>query len=47
MVGNCNKFVLVNPGDTCNVVAFFIGPVSTEEFVVWNGGVGSMACTSL
>ncbi|KAK3896405.1 carbohydrate-binding module family 50 protein, partial [Staphylotrichum tortipilum] len=47
MVGNCNKFVLVNPGDTCNGVAFFNGPVSTEEFVVWNGGVGGMACTSL
>jgi hypothetical protein len=47
MVSSCNKFVLVNPGDTCNAVAFFNGPVSTEEFVVWNGGVGGMACTSL
>ena len=47
MVGNCNKFVKINPGDTCNIVAFYNGPVSTEEFVVWNGGVGGMACTGL
>jgi hypothetical protein len=47
MVSNCNKFVVVNLGDTCNSLAFFNGPVSTEEFVVWNGGVGGMACTSL
>ena len=34
MVTNCKKFVMVNPGDTCNVVSFFNGPISTEEFVV-------------
>ncbi len=47
MVSNCNKFVKVNPGDTCNIVAFYNGPISTENFVLWNGGVGGMACTSL
>ena len=47
MVGSCNKFVRVNPGDTCDVVAFFNGPIATEQFVQWNTGVGGMACNNL
>ncbi len=47
IVSNCNKFVKVNQGDTCNIVAFFNGPISTENFVLWNAGVGGMACTNL
>ena len=47
MVSNCNKFVKVNPGDTCNIVSFYNGPIPTENFVVWNAGVGGMACTNL
>jgi hypothetical protein len=40
MVSNCNKFVKVNPGDSCDMVAFFNGPIATEDFVLWNTGVG-------
>lgn len=47
MVTNCNKFVKVNPGDTCDLVAFFNGPVATENFVIWNSGVGGMQCSGL
>ena len=47
MVSNCNKFVYVNPGDTCNIVAFFNGPIPTENFVLWNRGSGGLSCTSL
>ena len=47
MVGSCNKFVHVNPGDTCNGIAFFNGPIATEQFVLWNTGVGGMACNKL
>ncbi len=39
MVGNCKKFAKVNPGDTCDLVAFYNG-VATENFVLWNAGVG-------
>ena len=47
MVSNCNKFVKVNPGDTCDVVAFFNGPIPTENFVLWNTGVGGRECRGL
>lgn len=47
MVGNCNKFVKVNSGDTCDIIAFFNGPISTGNFIAWNAGVGGAACTSL
>ena len=47
MVSNCNKFVNINPGDTCNLVSFFNGPISIENFVVWNTGVGGMVCGNL
>jgi hypothetical protein len=47
MVANCNKFVKVNPGDTCDIVSFFNGPISTENFVLWNSGVGGMQCNKL
>jgi hypothetical protein len=47
MVSNCKKFVRINPGDTCNIVAFYNGPISTENFVLWNSGVGGLACTNL
>ena len=47
MVGNCNKFVKVNPGDTCDGIAFFNGPISTENFVLWNAGVGGRECRGL
>ncbi len=46
MVSNCNKFVKVNSGDTCNIVAFFNGPISTGNFILWNTGVGAQ-CTNL
>ncbi|KAK3905566.1 hypothetical protein C8A05DRAFT_12620, partial [Staphylotrichum tortipilum] len=47
MVTNCNKFTKVNPGDTCNTIAFFNGPIRTENFVVWSAGVGGMECKGL
>ncbi|KAK4155343.1 hypothetical protein C8A00DRAFT_13653 [Chaetomidium leptoderma] len=47
MVSNCNKFTRVNPGDTCDNIAFFNGPISTENFVLWNAGVGGRECWNL
>ncbi|KAK3896800.1 hypothetical protein C8A05DRAFT_39649 [Staphylotrichum tortipilum] len=47
MVSYCKKFVKVNPGDTCNGMAFFNGPISTENFLLWNTGVGGTACNNL
>jgi hypothetical protein len=47
MVGNCRKFTYVKPGDTCNNIAFFNGPISTEDFVKWNTGVGGIDCRGL
>ncbi len=47
MVSNCNKFVKVNPGDSCDGIAFFNGPISTENFVLWNAGVGGRECRGL
>jgi hypothetical protein len=41
MVSNCNKFVLLSPGDTCDIIAFFNGPISTGDYIRWNSGVGS------
>ncbi|KAK3901775.1 hypothetical protein C8A05DRAFT_34541 [Staphylotrichum tortipilum] len=43
MVGNYK----INPGDTCNTVTFYNGPILTEYFVQWNTGVGGMECRSL
>ncbi|KAK3899514.1 hypothetical protein C8A05DRAFT_36860 [Staphylotrichum tortipilum] len=47
MVTNCKKFVKINSGGTCNIVAFYNGPISTENFVLRNTGIGGMACTNL
>lgn len=47
MVGNCNKFTRVNPGDTCDIISFFNGPISTGDFIRWNTGVGGQACNTL
>ncbi|KAK3303763.1 uncharacterized protein B0T15DRAFT_283482 [Chaetomium strumarium] len=47
MVSNCNKFTKVNPGDSCDGIAFFNGPISTEDFVLWNTGVGGRECRTL
>jgi purine nucleoside permease len=41
MVSNCNKFVKVNPGDTCDAIAFWNGVAGTEWVKLWNAGVGS------
>ena len=46
MASNCIKFVRINQGDTCDVVSFFNGPISTGDFVVWNSGVGA-SCNNL
>ncbi len=47
MVSNCKKFVRVNPGDTCSIIAFFNGPISTTDFIKWNTGVGGTTCNTL
>ncbi|KAK3898303.1 carbohydrate-binding module family 50 protein [Staphylotrichum tortipilum] len=47
MGSNCNKFVKVNQGHTCDIVSFNNGPISAENFVAWNRGVGGRACTNL
>jgi hypothetical protein len=47
MASNCNKFTKVNAGDTCNNISFFNGPIATEDFVLWNTGVGGRDCRSL
>ena len=39
--------VKVNPGDSCNSLAFFNRPITTKDFVLWNRGVWGMACGSL
>ena len=46
MVTNCNKFVRVQPGDTCDIVSFWNGPIFAADFIKWNTGVGT-TCTSL
>jgi hypothetical protein len=47
MVSNCNKFTKVNPGDTCDIISFYNGPISTDDFVKWNTGVGGRECKTL
>ena len=47
IVSNCKKFVRVNPGDTCSIIAFYNGPISTADFVKWNTGVGGTTCNTL
>lgn len=47
MVSNCNNFVIVLPGDTCNGVAFYNVPVSLDNFVTWNAGIGGTDCRYL
>ncbi|KAL2167457.1 hypothetical protein VTG60DRAFT_1208 [Thermothelomyces hinnuleus] len=46
MVKNCNKFVYVNPGDTCASIASK-NSISVDNFVKWNGGVGGKDCRGL
>jgi hypothetical protein len=45
MVSNCNKFVYVNPGDTCDGIAFWNGVGGGQWVKLWNGI--EEACTSL
>ncbi|KAH8178523.1 hypothetical protein LIA77_00042 [Sarocladium implicatum] len=40
MVGNCNKFHWVSPGDSCQQIVSYQG-ISLAEFVKWNTGFGS------
>jgi hypothetical protein len=47
MVNYCKKFTKVNPGDTCDLISFFNGPISTENFLKWNTGVGGRECRGL
>jgi hypothetical protein len=47
MVSSCNKFVKVNAGDTCDALAAHNGPISTDNFVLWNAGVGGRDCKAL
>ncbi|KAK4035408.1 carbohydrate-binding module family 50 protein [Parachaetomium inaequale] len=47
IVGNCDKFTRVNPGDTCDIISFFNGPISTADFIRWNAGVGGQECKTL
>ncbi|KAM4057439.1 lysM domain-containing protein [Hirsutella rhossiliensis] len=46
MVGNCNKFYLVSPGDNCDGISRKSG-ITADDFLKWNPGVGGKACTSL
>lgn len=39
--------VKVNPGDSCNSLAFLNGPIATEDFVLWNRGTGGTAYGAL
>lgn len=47
MVDYCKKFTKVNPGDTCDIISFFNGPILTEDFIKWNTGVGGKECRGL
>ncbi len=47
MATNCIKLVRINQGDTCNVVSFFNGPITVDNFVKWNTGVGGISCNTL
>lgn len=37
MVSNCNKFVYVNPGDTCDVISFWNDVGGGQWVKLWNG----------
>ncbi|KAK4144200.1 uncharacterized protein C8A04DRAFT_28103 [Dichotomopilus funicola] len=37
MVKNCNKFVMVKPGDTCDAIAFWNGVAGGQYVKLWNG----------
>lgn len=45
MVGNCNRFYLVKPGDGCAAIAASNG-ISTTQFYGWNPEVGT-SCAGL
>lgn len=45
MVSNCNRFYLVNPGDTCGAIGAAQG-VALASLYAWNPAVGSQ-CQSL
>jgi hypothetical protein len=40
MVSDCDKFHLVQPGDTCSAVASTAG-ISLDDFYAWNPAVGT------
>jgi purine nucleoside permease len=37
MVSNCDKFVLVKTGDTCDGIAFWNGVAGSQWVKLWNG----------
>ena len=43
---SCNKFTKVKPGDTCDIISFN-SPIATDDFVMWNTGVGGRDCRNL
>ncbi|KAF1997000.1 carbohydrate-binding module family 50 protein, partial [Amniculicola lignicola CBS 123094] len=45
MVGNCDRFYYVNPGDECGNIAASNG-ITVSDFVKWNPGVGN-SCSSM
>ncbi|KAI8274707.1 hypothetical protein K4K60_009322 [Colletotrichum sp. SAR11_57] len=45
MIGNCEKFHFVKPGETCAVIAAN-NKISTSDFTKWNPAAGS-SCTRL
>jgi hypothetical protein len=36
MIKNCNKFAYVNPGDTCDAIAFWNGVGGSQWIKIWN-----------
>ena len=42
---NCNKFVKINPGDTCDSIAFWNGVEGGQDVKLWNGQ--GETCTGL
>lgn len=45
MVGNCNRFHLVEAGETCAVIASKTG-VTVSQLTTWNKGIGA-SCTGM
>ena len=45
MVKNCNKFVKINSGDTCDSISFWNGVAGGQYVKLWNGQ--TEACTGL